>query len=122
MIEAPSLRCGTAACTVKNTAVMLVLMTDLECLERGAAERRAAGDAGIGKHDVEFAEFFDRLLDRRFGRRDVGGVGDDRERVRPEFFGGRLQRRLFRPVMATRAPSATNSFARSQARCRCCRR
>ena len=64
----------------------------LESLERGAAERRAAGDAGIGEHDVEFAEFFGALLDRGFGRGDVGGVGHDRERIRSEFLGGGIQR------------------------------
>ena len=52
-------------------------MTVFECLERGAADRRGAGDAGIGEHDVELAEFFDRPLDRLLGRRDIGGVGDD---------------------------------------------
>ena len=83
----------------------------LEHLERRAAERRAAGDAGIGEHDVELAEFFDALLDRRFGRGDVGGVGHDRERVRPKLLRRRLQRLLLRPVMATFAPSATNSRA-----------
>ena len=60
MIEAPSLRCGAAACTVKNTEVMLVLMHGFKCLKRGAPDRRIAGDAGIGEHDVELAEFFDR--------------------------------------------------------------
>ena len=57
MIEAPSLRCGSAACTVKNTAVMLVLDDLLKDLARGGTKRRAARDAGIGEHDVEFAEF-----------------------------------------------------------------
>src|SRR6202008_2072223 len=46
-----------------------------------------------GEYDVELAEFFHRLLDRLFGRRDVGGVGDQRQRVGPEFVRRGLQRR-----------------------------
>ena len=90
---------------------MLVLMTFSKASSVVAAERRAAGNAGIGKHDVELAEFFDRLLDRSFGRGDVGGVGGDRERVRPELLRGGLQRLLVAPGDGHLAPSATNSFA-----------
>ncbi len=40
---------------------------------------------GIGEHDVELAEFFAALLDRGIGRRDVGGISDERERIGTEF-------------------------------------
>ena len=69
----------------------------LKRFERSCAKRRAARDAGIGKNDVEFAEFRNRLLDRSFRRRDVGGVGNDGDRVRPEFLRSRLQRLLVAP-------------------------
>ena len=73
---------------------MLVLMTFWNVSSGCGTKRRASGDAGIGEYDVELAELFGRLFDRRFRRRDVGGVGDDRERVRPQFLRGRFQRRL----------------------------
>ena len=53
--------------------------------------RQAACDAGICEQDIKLAEFCGRLLDRGFRRGDVGRVGDGGERVRAEFFGGRLQ-------------------------------
>src|SRR3981081_3878123 len=95
MIDAPSLRCGAAACTVKNTEVMLVLMT--KCSERGASDRRVTGEAGIGKDNVEFAELVDGLIDGPLGRRDIGRVGHDRQRVWPQFLRGDLKRRLIAP-------------------------
>ena len=58
----------------------------LERLERGCAERRAAGNAGIGEQDVVLAELFGALPDRSFGRRDVGGVGNDRNAFGPNSF------------------------------------
>lgn len=66
----------------------------LESLQRGSAERRRPGDAGIGEHDIELAEFCDHLLQRGVVGGDVGGVGDHREHVRPEFPGGGFQRHL----------------------------
>ena len=95
-----------------NTRHLSPTRASFEGAQRGAADRRVAGDAGIGEHDVELAEGLDRLRHRVFGRRDIGGVGDHGERIRPEFLRGRLQRRLVaRPVITTRAPSATNSLA-----------
>jgi len=58
----------------------------LKCLKRGGSDRRIAGDAGIGEQNIELAEFFDRAPDRLLGRRDIGGVGDQRQRVRAQFF------------------------------------
>ena len=89
--------CATAACTVKNTAVRLVRITCSKASSVGAAQRRAAGNAGIGEDDVELAEFLHALPDRGFGRGNVGGIGDDRERVRPKLLRGRIQRRLVAP-------------------------
>jgi len=66
----------------------------LEGFERGPADRRVGGNAGIGEHNVELAEFCGRLRDGSFGRRDIGRVGHDGERVRAQFFCGGFQRRL----------------------------
>ena len=68
-----------------------------KCGERGPADRRVAGNAGIGKDNVELAELFNRLLDCLFGRRDIGRVGHDRQRIRPQLFRSRLERRLISP-------------------------
>ena len=54
-MEAPSLRCGIAACTVKYRGDVDADHL-LERVERSGAEGRAAGDAGVGEHDVELAE------------------------------------------------------------------
>ena len=89
MIEALSLRCGSADCTVKNTPVRLVLMTFWNASNISRAQRRAAGDAGVGEQDIVLAELFGPLPDRGFGRSDVCGVGHDRKRVRTQFGGRR---------------------------------
>ncbi len=94
MIEALSLRCGSADCTVKNTLVRLVLMTFSNVSSGGVAERRAAGDTGIGEQDVVFAELVGSLADRGFGGGDVGRVGRERECVRPQFLRCGIERRL----------------------------
>ena len=94
MIEALSLRYGNADCTVKNTAVRLVLMTFWNTWIFGRAQRRAARDAGIGEQDVILAEFFGSLADRCFGRGDVCRVSHHRQRVRAQFIGGGIERRL----------------------------
>jgi len=97
MIDAPSLRWGAGRLHGEEHRRDIGPDNGFKGLECGGSDRRIAGDAGIGEQDVELAEFFDRALDRLFGRRDIGGVGDQRERVRSQFLRRGLERRLISP-------------------------
>ena len=69
----------------------------LECLERLTPSGVPPAIPALANTMSSLPNFLDRLLDRRFRRRDVGGIGDNRKRVRPEFLRRRLQRRLVPP-------------------------
>jgi hypothetical protein len=112
MIEALSLRCGSADCTVKNTPVRLVLMTFWNASILVAPSGVPPAMPALAKQDVVLAELFGPFPIAGFGRGNVRRVGHDRERFRAQLRGCGIERRRgFRPVMTTLAPSATNSLA-----------
>ena len=110
MMEAPSLRCGDCGLHGEEHGGNVGSDHLLKGFERGGAKRRAARDAGIGENDVELAEFRNRLLNRSFRRRDVGGIGDDGERIRPKFLRSRFQRLLVAPCDSDPRPLGHEQF------------
>ena len=96
MTEAPSLRYGTADCTVKNTQVTLVRIT-------ASNAASVVPPIGVSPEMPALANRMSSLPNLSaacrlpLGRGDIGGVGNDRLRVRPEFRESGIQRRLIAP-------------------------
>ena len=111
MIEPPSLHMRNRGLHGEEHRVTLVLMTDSNVSSVVPPSGVLPAMPALAKTMSSLPNFSDRLLDRGFRRRDVGGVGDERKGVRPQFLRGGLQRLRLRPVMATLAPSFTNSLA-----------
>src|SRR5215468_9153938 len=83
----------------------------LESFQRGRPEWGVAGNAGIGKEDVELAEFLGRAADGRLGGGGVGYIQVSASAFGPNCFAAASSVSLLRPVIVTFAPSATNSLA-----------
>src|ERR1700682_4868816 len=97
MIDAPSFRYGAAACTVKNTEVMLVRITDSNTASVVPPIGVLPAMPALANTMSSLPNFLTACRIALFGHLDVGRVGDDRQRIRPQFLGDGLKRRLIAP-------------------------